>query len=375
MITSLKVRLEPNNEQLSLLVKSSGTARWIYNWTLDRQEKNYANGGSFLSDNDLRKEITQLKKLEEFSWLGSMSNNIPKQAVKDACEAYKKFFKKLSKKPKFKSRKKSRPSFYQDTAKIKFTDTHVRLEKIGWVRLSEQGRIPTDTKYTNPRVTYDGVRWYISVGIEIAVKSVKLTGVSVGIDLGIKNLAICSNRTEPYANINKTKEIKRLEKKLRRLQRIVSNKYEMNKKGVRYVKTCNIIKLEKLIRILYRKLDNIRTDYKQKITTEIVRTKPSRIVMESLNVRGMMKNKHLSKAIAQQGWGELKSMIQYKCDRDGIEFVEADKWYPSSKTCSACGYIKPKLSLSERTFVCESCGSILDRDQNASINLSRYQAS
>ena len=231
-----------------------------------------------------------------------------------------------------------------------------------------------DSKYTNPRVTFDGVHWYVSVGIEVEQESVELTNDSIGIDVGIKDLAVCSNGVVAK-NINKTKKIKRLEKRLRRLQRKVSNKYIKNKKGERYVKTSNIIKLEKSIKKLHKRLDNVRTDYRHKVTTEIVKTKPSRIVMESLNVKGMMKNRHLSKAIAQQGLYDFKSMIQYKSKRIGTEFVEADKWYPSSKTCSECGHVKTKLSLSERVFECECCGTVIDRDLNASINLSRYKAS
>ena len=372
MITSMKVRLEPNNKQISRLFQCSGTARFIYNWTLARQEENYKNGGKFISDNDLRKEITQLKKTEQYQWLNSISNNVAKQAVKDGCEAYKKYFKKLADKPKFKSRKKSKPSFYNDTEKIKFSSTHVQLEKLGKVKLSEYNRIPTGVKYSNPRVSFSGVHWYISVGIESIQEPVELTGESIGIDIGIKDLAICSNG-ETYKNINKTKKVKKLEKKMRRLQRKVSNKYLLNKKGGSYVKTSNIVKLEKNIIKLHKSLDNIRTDYRHKITTEIVKTKPSRIVMETLNVKGMMKNKHLSKAIAKQGFFEFKTMIQYKAEKYGIEFVEADKWYPSSKTCSACGHVKTKLSLSEREFICERCGTVIDRDKNASINLSRYK--
>ncbi len=373
MLTAIKVRLEPNNKQSSKLFQCAGTARFIYNWTLARQEENYKNGGKFISDNELRKEITQLKKEEQHQWLNSISNNVAKQAVKDGCEAYKKFFKKLADKPKFKSRRKSKPSFYNDNVKIKFAETHVRLEKLGKVKLSEYGRIPTNVKYSNPRVSFNGVHWYISVGVESIQEPVELTGESIGIDLGLKDLAICSNIKDPYKNINKTKKVKKLEKKLRRLQRKVSRKYQLNKKGGSYVKTSNIIKLEKNIRRLYKNLDNIRTDYKHKVTTEIVRTKPSRIVMETLNVKGMMKNRHLSKAVAKQGFFEFKTMIKYKAEKYGIEFVEADMWYPSSKTCSECGHVKTKLSLSEREFVCECCGAVIDRDKNASINLSTYE--
>ena len=360
MITSMKVRLEPNNKQDTKLFQSAGTARWAYNWSLSKQEENYKNGGKFLSDRILRKELTELKKTEELQWLNNYSNNITKQAVKDSCDAYIKFFKGLSDKPKFKSRKKSKPSFYQDTYKIKFTDTHVRLEKIGWLKLSEYNRIPTNVKYSNPRVSFDGVHWFISVGIELEQEAMELTNESIGIDVGIKNLAICSNKEEPYENINKTKKVKKLEKKLRRSQRKVSRKYEKNKEGRSYVKTENIIELEKDIKKLHKKLDNIRTDYRHKVTTEIVKTKPSRIVMENLNISGMLKNKHLSASVAKQGFYEFKTMLKYKAEKYGIEFIEADKWYPSSKTCSECGYIKPKLSLSERTFVCECCGAVIE---------------
>jgi putative transposase len=371
----MKVRLEPNNEQMSKLFQSAGTARWAYNWTLARQEENYKNGGKFIQDGDLRKELTQLKQTEELKWLNDYSNNITKQAIKDACDAYYKFFKGLSEKPKFKSRKKSPPKFYQDTEKIKFQDGKVRLEKVGWVNLSETDRIPENAKHTNPRVKFDGVNWYVTVGIDVLPEPVELTGESIGIDVGIKYLAICSNIEKPYKNINKNKNVKKLEKKMRRLQRKVTNKYEKNKEGRSYVKTSNIKKLEKNIRKLHKRLDNIRTDNRQKVTTEIAKTKPSRVVMEDLNVKGMMKNKHLSKAIAQQGLYEFKLMMHYKCERQGTEFVEADKWYPSSKTCSECGHVKTKLSLSERVFVCDNCGAVIDRDKNASINLSRYKVS
>ncbi len=200
----------------------------------------------------------------------------------------------------------------------------------------------------------------------------ELTDESMGIDVGVKDLAICSNGMT-FKNINKTKRVKKLEMKLRRLQRKVSRKYELNKEGSRFAKTSNIIKIEKQIKLLHRKLANIRSNNSHQATNKIVKIKPSRVVMETLNIKGMMKNKHLSKAIAQQGFYEFKRQLQYKCEFNGIEFVEADKWYPSSKTCSECGHIKSKLSLSERTYICEECGCVIDRDYNASINLSRYE--
>ncbi len=281
------------------------------------------------------------------------------------------FFKKQSGFPKFKSKKKSRPSFYNDNIKLKIKKDKVLLEKIGWVKIKE--KIPMNCKYTRPTVSFDGKYWYLSVGIKRQIKNNKLTNEIIGIDVGIKDLAVCSNKMT-FKNINKTKKVKKLEKKLRRLQRKVSNKYEKNKKGVSYQKTSNIKKLEKQIRFVHRKLNGIRKNHLHQATSKIVKTKPSKVVMETLNIQGMMKNKHLSKAIQQQNLYEFKRQMKYKCEFNGIEFIEADKWYPSSKTCSECGHVKEKLSLSERTYICKECGCIIDRDFNAAVNLSRYSA-
>ena len=371
MILAKKVRLKFTKEQEQQLWKSAGIKRFAYNWALARQQENYKNGGKFISDNDLRKEFTQLKKQAEYKWLNEVSNNIPKQAIKDACIAYMRFFKKQAEFPKFKSKKRSRPSFYNDNVKLKVKLGSVLLEKIGWVKTQEQ--IPLDTKYTRPTITFDGKYWYLSLGIEKDSKTQELTKESIGIDVGIKDLAICSNGMV-FKNINRSKKVKKIEKKLRRLQRKVSNKYLKNKKGGSYHKTCNIIKLEKQIRLVHRKLNGIKNNHLHQATSKIVKTKPSKIVMETLNIKGMMKNRHLSKAIQKQNLYEFKRQIQYKCEFNGIEFVEADRWYPSSKTCSECGHVKVKLSLSERTYICEECGCIIDRDFNASINLSRYSA-
>lgn len=371
MILGNKVRIFPTKEQEHKMWQSVGTARFIYNWTLVRQEENYKIGGKFSSDNDLRKELTILKKTE-LNWLNEVSNNVAKQAVKDGCNAYKTFFKGIADKPKFKSRRKSKPSFYNDTSKLKVKENSVLIEKVGWINI-EKNSIPMNCKYTNPRISFDGRYWYISVGIEKEQPIVKLTDESIGIDVGIKDLAICSNGMT-FKNINKTKKVKKLEKRLRRLQRRVSRKYLKNKEGSKFVKTSNIIKIEKQIKLLHRKLANIRSNHSHQATNMIVKTKPSRVVMETLNIKGMMKNRHLSKAIAKQCLYEFKRQMEYKCKYNGIEFIEADKWYPSSKTCSECGHIKVKLSLSERTYICEECGCVIDRDYNASINLSRYSA-
>jgi len=368
MIKAVKIRLKPTEEQERQLWKSVGTARWVYNWALNKQIENYQNGGKFISDGELRKELTQLKKTEEYAWLKEVSNNITKQAIKDLCKAYKNFFNGKAKHPKFKSKKRSKPSFYNDNNKLKVKKMLVLIEKVGWVKTSEQ--IPMGVKYKNPRVSYDGKYWYISVGIEFEPIHTDLTDNVIGIDVGIKNLAVCSDG-QVFKNINKTSKVKRLEKRLRRLQRKVSRKYEMNKEGNRFVKTCNIIKLEKKIRLMQRKLTNIRKNHIFQSVNAIVKTKPSVIAMEDLNITGMMKNKHLAKAVQDQKLYEFKRVIRYKCEWLGIKFVEVDRWFPSSKLCSNCGQIKKDLKLSDRIYTCD-CGNKIDRDLNASINLAKY---
>ena len=369
MILAKKVRLYPNEMQEQKLWKSVGTARFIYNWTLAKQEENYKNGGKFMSDRVLRKELTKLKKTE-LNWLNEVSNNVAKQAVKDACDSYKRFFKGLSDKPKFKSRRRSKKSFYNDNCKLKVKEGRlVNIEKVGWIKTNDQ--LPIGVKYSNPRISYDNKYWYISVGIEQEEMKEELTNVSLGIDLGLKNLAICSDGTI-YKNINKTNTVRKNEKRLKRLQRQVSKKYEQNKKGKEYVKTKNIIKLEKQIQQVHRRLANIRNNHLHQTTTSIVKTKPYRVVIEDLNVKGMMKNKHLSDSIRKQGFYEFKRQLEYKCKLAGIEFVISDGFYPSSKTCSQCGKVKKDLKLSDRVYRCD-CGLSIDRDLNASINLSRYK--
>ena len=381
MIKSIKVRLNPNNKQLTKLFQYAGCARFAYDWTISREQDNYKQGNKFLSDSELRKEFTQLKKQSEYQWLNEVSNNVTKQAIKDACNTYKRFFKGQCKYPKFKSKKHSTPSFYQDNIKIQFTDTHVKVEsfsmskkqnkqKLNWIKLCEKGRIPTDCKYMNPRFTYDGLYWYVSVGIEVNDNTTLPSNEGIGIDLGIKDLAICSDGNT-YKNINKTQTVKKLEKKKRRLQRSISRKYEKNKKGANYCKTSNIIKREKELLKLNHRLTNVRQNYLHQTTSEIVKREPSFICIEDLNVSGMMKNKHLSKAVQQQGFYEFRRQIEYKAMWNNIPVVIADRFFPSSKLCSCCGSIKKDLKLSDRIYKCE-CGNIIDRDYQAALNLKQY---
>ena len=381
MIKTIRVMLIPNNEQKTKLFQYANTARFAYNWVLGREKENYENGGKFISDGDLRKEFTQLKKTNEYSWLNEISNNVTKQAIKDACNAYKRFFKGYSKFPKFKSRKYSVPSFYQDNVKIKFTETHVKVEgfatskkknkqKTNWIRLSEHNRIPTDCKYTNPRIKYDGLNWWLTVGVEYEDSTAIPSNDGIGIDLGIKDLAICSDGAK-YKNINKSQKIKKLEKQKRRLQRSISRSYEKNKKGESYCKTNNVIKKENKLLKLNHRLTNIRQNYLNQTTSEIVNREPRFICIEDLNVSGMMKNNHLSKAVQQQGFYEFRRQIEYKSVWNNIPVVIADRFFPSSKLCSCCGSIKKDLKLSDRIYRCE-CGNIIDRDFQAALNLKQY---
>ena len=371
--------LIPNNKQKTKLFQYANTARFAYNWALGKEQKNYKNGGKFISDGDLRKEFTQLKKTNDYFWLNNVSNNVTKQAIKDACEAYRNFFKGYTKFPRFKSKKHSVPKFYQDNLKIKFTDTHIKVEgfanskkknkqKFNWIRLAEYGRIPIDCKYCNPRIKYDGLNWWITVGVECKPTNNILKTNGIGIDLGIKDLAICSDGNK-YKNINKTEKIKKLEKRKRRLQRSISKKYELNKKGGRYCKTSNIIKSEKELLKLNRRLTNIRHNYIHQTTSEIIQRKPSYITIEDLNVKGMMKNKHISKSVQQQCLYEVARQLKYKCSWNGIELRQVSRWYPSSKKCHECGYINKELKWYHRTYKCPICGYVEDRDYNASLNL------
>ena len=229
-----------------------------------------------------------------------------------------------------------------------------------------------NVKYSNPHVSFDGLNWFLTVGIELPDPMPIASGNDgIGIDLGVKDLAICSS-CHIYKNINKTSRVRRLKKKQRRLQRKISRKYEKNKKGESYQKTRNIVKSEKqLLRVTHR-LTDIMTNYIQQITTEIVKREPSFIVMEDLNVTGMMRNKHLARVVQEQKFAEFIRIMRYKCDWHGIRFITADRFYASSKICSVCGHKKDGLKLSDRIYCCEHCGTVIDRDKNASMNLCHY---
>lgn len=374
MIKCVKIRLFPTTEQERLMYKSCGVARFAYNWGLAKWEEEYKQGLN-PSKISLKKEFNNtVKRDEKYNWLYEVSGQITVQAFDDLNAAYKNFFKGLSKYPKFKTKKKAKQSFYVRYDRMNIKEGKINIEKIGRVKYKTNYAIPILSKYNNPRCHYDGKYWYLTFGFEQSEKQAELNkDLSIGIDLGVKDLAIVSSLDKPFKNINKSNKIRKLKKKLKRLQRQVSRKYEANRNGNTYVKTKNIIKLEKTINLIYRKLANIRNNHIHQTTSSIIKLNPYRVVMEDLNISGMMKNKHLAGKIAEQKFYEFLRQMEYKCEFNGIEFIQVDRFYPSSKLCSCCGNKKENLKLKDRVYVCDKCGFTIDRDKNASINLGMYK--
>lgn len=365
-----KIRLYPNKEQEELFCQFAGTSRWAWNESLAYRMARYEKDGSNTTIQQGIEHIQDLKHNNfDYAWVNSIPEAITKQAIKDLDKAYKSFFKRGFGKPKFKKKGKCNTSFYQRTDNFHQIDaTHIKITGIKTPIKIKKITIPK--KVSNTRVSFDGKYWYLSYTYEVKEQTNNGKDI-IGVDLGIKDLAIISNGMR-YKNINKTQVIKKLEKQKKRLQRQVSHKYEMNKQGKKFIKTNNIKKLEQRIRLLDRRLTNIRNTYIHEVTKDLVRTTPKKIVIEDLNVRGMLKNKHLSKAISNQCFNKFRQYLTYKCELYGIELEVADRFYPSSKMCSCCGNVKKQLSLSERVYKCKECSLEIDRDYNASINLSRY---
>lgn len=371
MIASERIKLSPTDEQLVLFKKFCGTARFTYNECLSYKIDCYQKDDYSCKVQDLIEHIQDLKYTDEFSWIKETPEAVTKQAIKDLDKAYKQFFKRGNTGfPKFKKKGKCKESFYVRSDKFKQLDaTHIKITGVKTpIKTSKHGLI---TQFLNPRITFDGKYWYLSYSYEIDCCDKFNSDRVIGVDLGIKSLAVTSDEVF-YKNINKSKRVKQLEKRKRHLQRKLSRKYQMNKEGSKYVKTNNIIKLEQEIRLIDRKLKNIRNTYIHQVTYDLVKTKPACIVIEDLNVKGMMKNKHLSKSIQQQEFYKFRHYLEYKCQFTGVDLVVADRFFPSSKTCSCCGYKKKFLSLKERTYYCPECGMVMDRDFNAALNLRNY---
>lgn len=377
MIKGFKIRIYPTKEQEKLIWKHIGACRFVWNYMLDLQIERHKNGEKHLSGFDMIKLLTPLKQNEEYVWLREVSNTSLQRTCSTLAEDYNGFFKMRSSFPRFKSRKRSKPSFPVCCEKFYFDDNTVQIQKLGRVKYKSDFEFPQgrEHKFSNVRISFINEKYMLSFGMECENQAPKLTDNVMGIDLGVKDLAVvaCGDKQLVFHNINKSKQVRELKRKLRHTQRTISRKYEASKARTgRYEKTRNIEREENKLRKLHARLTNIRHNYLHQTTARLISMLPARVVMEDLNVTGMMKNKHLSKAIAEQCFYEFIRQMRYKCEWNGIEFIQAPRFYPSSKACSCCGSIKRDLKLSERTYVCPDCGFTIDRDLNAAINLSRY---
>ena len=375
LLKSFKTEINPTEEQKVKIRKTIGTCRFIYNFYLAHNKELHESGKKFMSSSQFRVWLNNeyLPSHPEYSWIKEAYSKSVTQAVNNGQTAFENFFKHKSAFPKFKKKGRSDVKMYfvRNNPKDCQCERHrIKIPSLGWVRIKEKGYIPTTKDgyvIKSGHVSIKADRYYVSVLIEIPDKRIASnSSEGIGIDLGLKDFAIVSNG-KTYKNINKSAKLKKLEKKLIREQRSLSRKYENIKKGGSTQKR-NIQKQRLKIQKLHHRIDNIRTDYINKIIAEIVKTKPSHITIEDLNVSGMMKNRHLSKAVASQKFYEFKTKLQAKCRENGIELRIVDRWFPSSKTCHCCKNIKKDLKLSDRIFRCD-CGYIEDRDFNAALNL------
>lgn len=370
MYRTHRLKVKPTKKQEEMFFKSANVARFTYNWALDRWNKQYEATKKPVSAYKLITEFNQFKKESGNEWLLEVSQKVSSRAIQDVEYAFDMFFKGVSKYPRFHSYRQTKPSFFVRFDGPMFKGNKIRFEKLGYIKYT--GDIDTSIKYYNVRCKYDGVSWYLTLNYKIEPEEIEDRREKViGIDVGIGKLAVLSNG-KSYSNINKTREVKRLEKKLVRLSRSQNRKYKMNNKHDEFKKTSNIVKIEKEMAKVFVKLRNIRVNHIRHVVKDIMKYKPTKVVMESLAIKNLMKNKHLKKSIESALWGELIKQIGDKCKEYGIEFVKASRIFPSSKMCSSCGEVKKELALHERTYDCDKCGFTIDRDLNAAINLQNY---
>ena len=375
MLKSFKTEINPSEEQKVKIHKTIGTCRFIYNFYLAHNKELYDKGEKFMSGKSFSVWLNNeyLPQNPDKLWIKEVSSKSVKHSIENGCIAFTRFFKHQSAFPNFKKKGKSDVKMYfvKNNPKDCRCERHrINIPSLGWVRIKEKGYIPTTKDgyvIKSGTVSMKADRYYVSVLVEILNNKIaNNSNAGIGIDLGLKDFAIVSNG-KTYKNINKSARLKKLEKQLIREQRSLSRKYENLKKGESTQKT-NIQKQRLKVQKLHHRIDNIRTDYINKTIAEIVKIKPSYITIEDLNVKGMMKNRHLSKAVASQKFYEFRTKLQAKCNENGIELRVVDRWNPSSKTCHCCGTVKKDLKLSDRIFKC-SCGYVEDRDFNAALNL------
>lgn len=367
----------PTKEQAEKIIKFCNASRFAYNWAIALEEENYKNGGKFISGYDLTKRFTQFKKQDGNEWLKEISGRALKVSILNAAIAYDNFFKKRGKYPKFKSKKNSKMSCATHEGTTIIERKRIRCEKLGWIA-SHKHNIPigSNVKYYNHKLSFDGDNFWFSVSVEVLDDNTDTNNSDksepIGIDLGIKTLATCSN-----GMLCKKPNISKDKKRLMRLQKKVSRHYlkmldeskRTKTKFSKLHKSKNLLKLESQIRRVHRRINNKLTTNIHEFTSSLIKLNPKAIVIEDLNVDGMRKNKHLSEKVNEAKFYEFRRQLTYKCEWNNIELIVADRWFPSSKLCSHCGSKKDKLSLSERTYACKECGCVIDRDYNASLNL------
>ena len=375
MLKSFKTEINPTEEQKARIRRTIGTCRYVYNFYLGHNKALHDNGEKFMTGKSFSLWLNNeyIPNNPDKTWIREVYSKAVKKSIEDGCTAFTRFFKHQSDFPKFKKKGKSDVKMYfvRNNPKDCQCERHrLKIPTLGWVRIKEKGYIPTTKDgymIRSGTVSVKAGRFYVSVLVEIPDVNIgNNSNEGIGIDLGLKDLAIVSNG-KTYRNINKSAGLKKLEKQLIREQRSLSRKYESLKKG-ESTQRANIQKQKLKVQKLHHKMDNIRTDYINKTIAEIVKTKPSYITIEDLNVKGMMKNRCLSKAVASQKFYEFRTRLKAKCDENGIELRVADRFYPSSKTCHHCGSVRKNLKLSDRIYRCE-CGYVADRDLNAALNL------
>ena len=375
LLKSFKTEINPTEEQKARIRKTIGTCRYVYNFYIGHNKALHDNGEKFMTGKSFSLWLNNeyIPDNSDKTWIREVYSKAVKKSIEDGCAAFTRFFKHQSDFPKFKKKGKSDVKMYfvRNNPKDCQCERHrLKIPTLGWVRIKEKGYIPTTKDgymIRSGTVSVKAGRFYVSVLVEIPDVNIgNNSNEGIGIDLGLKDLAIVSNG-KTYRNINKSAGLKKLEKQLIREQRSLSRKYENLKKG-ESTQRANIRKQKLKVQKLHHKMDNIRTDYINKTIAEIVKTKPSYITIEDLNVKGMMKNRCLSKAVASQKFYEFRKRLKAKCDEKGIELRVADRFYPSSKTCHHCGSIRKNLKLSDRIYRCE-CGYVADRDLNAALNL------
>ena len=375
MLKSFKTEINPTEEQKARIRKTIGTCRYVYNFYLGHNKALHDDGEKFMTGKSFSLWLNNeyIPNNPDKTWIREVYSKAVKKSIEDGCTAFTRFFKHQSDFPKFKKKGKSDVKMYfvRNNPKDCQCERHrLKIPTLGWVRIKEKGYIPTTKDgymIKSGTVSVKAGRFYVSVLVEIPDINIdNNSNEGIGIDLGLKDFAIVSNG-KTYRNINKSAGLKKLEKQLIREQRSLSRKYENLKKG-ESTQRANIQKQKLKVQKLHHKMDNIRTDYINKTIAEIVKTKPSYITIEDLNVKGMMKNRCLSKAVASQKFYEFRTRLKAKCDENGIELRVADRFYPSSKTCHHCGSVRKNLKLSDRIYRCE-CGYVADRDLNAALNL------